>query len=753
MPRSNSEPSHDSAESLRSPQWEREFPESTPGSQNVPEFELETPKVPLSHYLWILRRHLWKIVAFVLACMLITFIVSARLKPLYESTATIDVDLQAPDTVVGQGSTTPLNAEDPDVFFPTQIRLIESDAVLRPVAEEFYLLGGNGTANANAPATQSAASAPVSLSGLRVIRPVNTYLLLISYRASNPQLAANVANAIANSYVAHTYELRIRSSANLSSFMSQQLDELKAKMERSSMALADFEKNADVINPDEKTNILSSRLLQLNTEYTTAQADRINKEAAWDAVKSGSLEIAADSPQGQSLSSLSLQLHQAQQRLAVVKTTYGVRHPEYRKAASELAEVQKQYNKMRASVSNQYETDFRQSQIREQMLADAVSEAKDEWDKINARSFQYQQLKQEATADKALYEELTTKIHEAGINAGFKDNNIRVADIARPSSAPVYPNKRQNVFLAFLFSSFLSIGGVVFLDSLDTTLRNPEEASRFLGTDVIGILPLDKSILPVPRTPGPRAEAPAGFGAAQVAGEAAEQSRGHYRSISGFEEAVRTVRNTILLSDFDQRLRSIVLTSAEPGEGKTTLAVYLAVANADRGKKTLLVDGDLRRPSLHSRFGLTPSEGLSDVLNGHLPWQDAVVPVEGRPNLSVLPAGPGSHRAADLIGPRLAELLDEFVRQFDMVILDSPPLPGFAECLQMAVAADGVLIVSRAGETKRKSAAAVVSTLRRLHTNVIGVVLNCVTHKTSDSGYAYYGYNRKGYENRDESGA
>jgi polysaccharide biosynthesis transport protein len=746
MPRFNSEQSHASVESFAIPPRDREFSEGPSGFENVPELEMETPKVPLSHYVWLLRRHLWKIVAFVSACMLITFIVSARLKPLYESTATIDIDLQAPDAVVGQGSTTPMNTEDPDVFFPTQIRLIESDAVLRPVAEQFNLLRNNaGPFNPSSLASQSAANAPVSLSGLRVVRPVNTYLLLISYRASDPRLAANVANAIANSYVAHTYELRIRSSANMSSFMSQQLDELKAKMERSNMALAQFEKDMDVVNPEEKTNILSARLLQLNTEYTNAQADRINKQAAWDAAKAGSLEVSADSPQGRTMADLSIQLHQAQERLAVVKATYGVRHPEYRKASSDLAEVKRQYDKMSKSVSDQIETDFRQSQIREQMLADAVSEAKDEWDKINARSFQYQQLKQEATADKALYDELTTKIHEAGINAGFKDNNIRIADIARPSATPVYPNKRQNVFLAFLFSSFLAIGGVVFLDSLDTTLRSPEEASRFLGTDVIGTLPLDKSISPVPKTPGTRAETTAAFGSAQAVGDTVEQSRGPYRAISGFEEAVRTVRNTILLSDFDQRLRSIVLTSAEPAEGKTTLAVYLAIANADRGKKTLLVDGDLRRPSLHSRFGLTPSEGLSDVLNGHLPWKDAILPVEGRPNLALLPAGPGSHRAADLIGPHLADLLDEFARQFDLVILDAPPLPGFAECLQMAVAADGVLIVSRAGETKRKSVAAVVSTLRRLRTNVIGVVMNCVTHKTSDSGYAYYGYNQKGY--------
>ena len=219
-------------------------------------------------------------------------------------------------------------------------------------------------------------------------------------------------------------------------------------------------------------------------------------------------------------------------------------------------------------------------------------------------------------------------------------------------------------------------------------------------------------------------------------------SKGYYRSISGFEEAVRTIRNTILLSDFEQRLRSIMLTSAEPREGKTTLAAYLAIANADRGKRTLLVDGDLRRPSLHTRFDLPLREGLSNVLTGALAWQDVVLPVEGRPNLSLLLSGPSSHRAADLIGPRLAELLDEFAKDYDLVILDSPPLPGFAECLQMANAADGVLIVSRAGETRRKAVANVVTTLQRLRVNIIGVVLNQVTLNTSEYGYSYYGAQR-----------
>jgi len=231
---------------------------------------------------------------------------------------------------------------------------------------------------------------------------------------------------------------------------------------------------------------------------------------------------------------------------------------------------------------------------------------------------------------------------------------------------------------------------------------------------------------------------------------------GYYGTTSSFEEAVRTIRNTILLSDFEGRLRSIALTSAAPSEGKTTIAAHLAIANADRGKRTLMVDGDLRRPSLHSKFGINPREGLSNVLTGEIPWQSALHPIEGRPNLTLLPAGPGSHRAADLIGPRLSSLLDEFNKEFDLVILDSPPLLGFAECLQIATAADGVLIVSLAAETKRKAVAAVVSTLQKLRANVIGVIMNQVGQNISSGSYSYgyyhYGhYGHYGYGKDDKT--
>lgn len=727
------------------------LPPELPNNQAIPtyyapisvqeEIESARPVIPLSHYLWILRRHLWKMLAFVATCLFATFVVSARLQPVYESTATVDVDRQAPSEVVGEDSARTSTPSDADQYLATQIKLIQSDAVLRPVAEEYHLLSREGQTNsASAEREQLLAEAPITLKRLKVTRPPNTYLLLIRYRSPDAHLAADVANAIANSYLLQTYDLRIRSAEGLSTFMEKELDELKAKMERSSLALAQFEKDLDVINPEEKTDILSARLLQLNTDYTAAQADRVRAEAAWNAIQSGSLEAAEASSEGDALVKLNETLDQARQRFALVKATYGSSHPEYRKAASELAEVEKEFDDTRRSISERVQTQYKESVNREQMLQAAVNQSKAEWDSINARSFEYQRLKQEADTDKALYDELIKKIREADINAGFQNNNIRIADLARPALKPVFPNMKLNLILAFLFATLLAIGATILLDSLDTTLRDPAEASRFLGTDVIATMPSDQRAAQLPRPVAVNAPA-------QIvpAGAARTRRKGYYRSASSFDEAVRTLRNTILLSDFEGRLHSIVLTSAAPGEGKSTLAAHLAIANADRGRKTLLVDGDLRRPSLHAKFGLTPNQGLSNVLTGELPWQQVVLPIENNPNLSLLPSGLGSHRAADLIGPRLATLLDEFAKEYDLVILDSPPLLGFAECLQIATAADGVLIVSRAGETRRRAVAEVIGVLRRLRANIVGVVLNQMTYNTSPDGYAYNGYHGNYY--------
>lgn len=274
-------------------------------SYAYPEVQPEAQGVPLTHYLYILKRRRWEILSFVVFTVVATVVVSSRLTPIYESEAVVEIDRQEPSGVVGREADRAIALNDSDQFMATQIKLIQSDAVLRPVAERFKIAAADmGQRNDKVPAAQ-AAKAPVVLKRLSVKWPSNTYLLLINYRSHDPNAAADIANAIAQSYIQNTYNIRFRATAGLSTFMEKQLEELKAKMERSSTALAQFEKELNVINPEEKTSILTSRLLQFNTEYINAQAERVRKEVAYNALKNGSTDAAFASDQADQLRRLS----------------------------------------------------------------------------------------------------------------------------------------------------------------------------------------------------------------------------------------------------------------------------------------------------------------------------------------------------------------------------------------------------------------------------------------------------------------
>lgn len=687
----------------------------------------EEPAVPFSHYLWILKRHRWKILAFVLTCVLATFVVAKRLTPIYEATATIDVDRQTPTAILGQDSVR-TTSNDADQYLATQMDLIQSDSVLRPVVQKFRLREIEKSQFGDGPLTAEREDAPIKLTQLQIVRPPNTYLLLVSYRSTNPHLAADVANGIANSYLEHNYSIRFQSTAGVSHFMEKQLEDLKAKMERSSAALVQFQKELSVINPEEKTTILSTRLVQLNTEYTNAQAERVRKEAAYNSMKSGSMEAAVISTQGEALKKLTEQFNEAQQRFTEVQSHNGPAHPEYKKASAQVEELRRQLEDTRKSIQQRVEIEFRTASERESMLSNEVAKIKADFDRLNARSFDYQSLKQEAEADKKLYDELFRKIKEAGINAGFQNSTVRLADNARPAIKPVFPNLKIFLAVAFCASTFLSVAAAIIGDSLDTTIRDPEQVSRVLKTEVIGTLPAMKTwrnrLNPVSKT---------------ISMDLTRIEAGDERNLSGYEEAIRTLRNSILLSDFDRRLRSVLITSASPSEGKTTVAAHLAAAHAEQHHKTLLIDCDLRRPSLHRLFGIPIGIGLSSVLTKDLPWQDAVVKSANQGDLDFLPAGPPSRRAADLLGKNLPQILEDATGKYDLIIVDAPPLLGFPEPLQMAANVDGVVIVTRAGQTNRKAVATVLSTLARLRANVIGMVLNDVKRDTGD-GYYYYNY-------------
>ncbi len=690
-----------------------------------------------THYRWLLRTQYWKILAIVAVALIATATVSVRLTREYESTATLYVDRGAAKDIVGQDSQSQsaniVNA-DVDSFLASQIKLLQSDAVVRPLAEKYNLLEREKQIKPSDSREKQvyARNAPIVLKGLRITRAPNTSVIQVTYRSTDRDISTEVANGIAESYIKHIYDIRISSSANLSGFMSRQLDELRAKMEESSARLSALETELNVINPEEKTNILSARLLQVNTEYTKVQADRVRAEAVKNALAGGSLDAALASPYSDDLKATLKRLNEARERFADVQSRFGPNHPEYAPLQAQVKELEKQVDTNRQLIVLQANNEYNRAADQETLLQQDVSDTKGEYDHLNQRSFEYQRAKREADADRTLYEELVRKIREDEINSGFQNNMVRLADPARPAYKPVFPNIPLNMVVAFFMSSLIGLTVVLMGDRLDTTLRNAEQITGGLGARVIGTLPIVKTrgpeglgLLANRATPGDDS------GALAVVDDP---------PMSRFSEAIRTIRNSILLTDFDIQLRSILMTSAVPSEGKSTVAAHLAVSHAEQRHKTLLIDGDMRRPSAHKLFDVSNAAGLSTVVTGNATWRELLIKPGPDLELYILPAGPVKRQAAELVGQLLPRLLEEASEDFDLVILDAPPLLGFPEPLQMAAAVDGVIVVAKAGQTDRAGVAEVLSTLDGLRANVVGVILNEV-RKDNSRSYYYYGDN------------
>ena len=685
--------------------------------------------LPMQHYLWLLRRAGWKIALAVGAATVVTGALCFVITPVYEATTRIAVDNKVPSSVLGQEAGAQ-STSDVEEFLTTEMDLMQSDAVLRPVAEQFHLLptGPHGAApNPNG---------TVALKGLTITHPTGSLLLRISYRSRSAQQAADVANAVAHRYIDQVYEMRVASSTSVSGFMVKQLQDLKANMVKSDAALADYERQLGVIDPEQQTTILADRVRQLNQEYTDAENDRIRKETAYRGVQAGNPAALEISAQAEQLQKLEEKVQEAQQKMATLKTTYGVNNMNYKLGANELAEVTREYDGARAEIGRRIQADYTQSSSHEALLKSALDSAKSEADKLNASSIQYAQLKRDAEANKTLYNELFGKIKEAGINSAFQNSAIRIADEARPESSPVFPKKSIFIPLGFFVSLIMSMAVVLIQDMLDKSVRDPEQARRILNIEVLGVLPDVRELKPA----GRQLLLDAGDGAAATGkGRPALPQADWSRTQDAYTEAIRTMRSLVLMQRNREPLRSLLVTSALAGEGKSTCTAHLAIAHALQGRKTLLIDADLRRPAQHNHFALGhTSAGLAEVILEGRTIDDVSQQIEGVDGLHVVSAGQMFQKAAHLVGTRMGGLLEQATEDYDLVIIDAPPMLGLAEPIQIACAADGVLLIAQAGETNQEAVAAALGTLKRLDVNVLGLVLNKVRREMS-STYQHYG--------------
>lgn len=707
---------------------------------------IELPRIPppglnasdssasLSQLTKIVRKQKWKLLAFMALTMAIAVGVQFTIPKLYEGTAIVKVDRHSAPGILGQEAAQVSPVDDMDQIITTQMELAQSDPVLRPIAEKYNLLEKEHQLRGlSAEEIRRVKAAPIELKKLKVTRPPNTYLIRITYRAyDEPRLAADVANAIADSLIRHANDTNNRSYAEVSNLIGRHMVELRAKMDASAQSLAQYEKDLNMVDPEQRTTILTARLAQLNTEFTTAQADRVRKEAvANEIAKTNSLGAAqaVDAESSRSLVDEALErLDSMRQLFASARAYYGENHPEYRKAKEQLDEAQAEVDASKVDTKDKARAEYEQAFERESRLRNVLDETKAEADRLKASAIQYEQLKSEAENDRKTYEDLETRTREADVNDQFRDATAQLAVAARPAFEQIFPRLIIDLPIAFVLSIILGVLGAVLADALDNTFSDPEEVATQLHVDVLASIPAVRKLPHAAKALDP------GIVSAE------DSDKRSHRLSARYWEAIRTLRSTISMATLERPVRTVLMTSANPGEGKSTTSSHLALACAQIGKRVLLIDADLRRPTLHKQFGVSCHTGLSDVLTRETPVRDTITKI-GDHDLFLMPAGPISRHAADLITIGFSSLLERLARDFDLVVVDGPPMLGLAETQELATFVDTVVLITKAGSTTGKAVSETLATLLRVRANILGIVMNHVS-SSAGQGYGYYYYSK-----------
>ena len=684
---------------------------------------------PLTFYIGVVARHWLRIALYSAILTVAVVLVCALLPPVHVGSALIAIDRQSvPETI---GSDHFMTTGD-DQFMATQQNLLTADTILRPVEMRYHLLQRERQLRRYwfwhySRATEIAIiNAPIKLKHLKIERNPNTYLLTISYRDKNPQIAAAVANAVADSYLQYIFETRTREAGRLTSSMERQLIDLKQKMESTHTALMVYQRQLGTADPEQKTSVLVAKLQALNTESSAAESDRIAKEAVFREAKDGSLPEVQVSSQSLDLAKDVQNLQTAKANLATIGATYGDQHPEYFKAAAQVKQARDALEESRQNVYNRIGVDYRQTLIREHMLSNAVTETKQAVDDLTAQSFDYLQLKHEADSSERVYEDLFAKIKQLGINSELQNNVIRLADSARPPAKAAFPNWLTIIACSMAFFTLATAAYFISAELADVTAKEVEPIEEALGVPVVCALP-QVADMQLRLAIGPDGVRFAG-------------NRWRTIQCGFFDEGIRHLRGYLMLSSPTHAPRSVLVTSAFPSEGKSTVALSLAMANAEQGKRTLVIDGDLRQPSIERLVRMTPNAGLAGVLAQSVHWRAATRPVPKRPNLFVLGSGAPIPLALAMIGPQMRGILKQTTQEFDLVVVDSPPLLGCAETLEMAAAADVTVLAVRSGHTPMKALANTIETLRRVNVPIAGIVLNESATATDATYKAYARY-------------
>ena len=680
-----------------------------------------TDYLQIRDYVRILARRRWLIAGIVAAGLAAGVVHNWRATPIFEARATVQIDVD-PNVLALDRQI--LDQRDwLREFVPTQLGILQSRELARMAREDLE------RSHKGLQAQERAARIPTVgaiVGGRTVVVTKDSRLLNVGYRSSDPVLAADVANALARAYVQQAVAFRRQTSGDASDWLTKQVEHQRKLVETSEAALQRYRQqhSAEALITDQmgeqRQYIVVQKLADLQRSVTDARQVTIEKEAQYKQL----LAIQSDHDAPDTLSAiasnavilgLKTELTGLQRQLVQASEELGERHPDMIRLQAAVQDAERKLQIEISKIAEGIRNDLEAARTRERALTAALERQKGEVRALNAKAGEYTALEREAAMNRELLDKLLQRSGEASLARNLQTSNVRIVDRAEVPTAPVSPRKERTLMLAAVGSGTFALGLVFVLEIFNRRLSSPDDVKRHLGVTVLGVAP----------------QVEAGNGQVSLLlGDGAPPE---------FAEHLHGIRTNLLLAPGLAEGRTLLVTSSEPGEGKTVAAANLAVSFSRLNQRVLLIDADLRKPRLHEVFGVEQQPGLTDVLSEKAA-HDAFWKTK-RDRLWVMPAGSLAANPADLLGSeRFAKLIEVLRAQFDWIVIDSPPVLAVTDPCLIARVASGVLFVVGCGQASRDAGAAAVERLDAVGANLVGALLNRAPLNGDGDSYLPYSY-------------